>query len=128
MKQIKPLELCGSRTTSLLKRQRSLKQNCHGLELNWRGLLVQNSMRCLAFKNLLLIEPVWGMISLLLILHLLVLLCVVSLANNVTSENNECKTDIASENIDKGKFILGAPLKLEKKETRNPRTKKVNNK
>ena len=52
----------------------------------------------------------------------------VSLANNVTSENNECKTDIASENIDKGKFILGAPLKLEKKETRNPTTKKVNNK
>ena len=27
----------------------------------------------------------------------------VSLANNVNCENNECKTDIASENIDKGK-------------------------
>ena len=49
-------------------------------------------------------------------------------ANNVNSENNECKTDIASENIDKGKSILSAPPKLEKKETRNPRTKKVNNK
>ena len=89
---------------------------------------MQNSMKCLAFRNLLLIEPVWDMISLLLILHLLVLLCVVSLANNVTSENNECKTDIANENIDKDKSILSAPLKLEKKETRNPRTKKVNNK
>ena len=44
--------------------------------------------------------------------------------NNVNSENNDCKTDIASENIDKGKSILGAPLKLEKKKTRNPRTKK----
>ena len=50
----------------------------------------------------------------------------VSPANNVNFENNECKTDIASENVDKGKSILGAPLKLEKKETRNPRTKKGN--
>ena len=67
------------------------------------------------------------MISLLLILLLLVLLCVVSPSNNVNSENNECKTNIASENVDKGKSILGAPPKLEKKETRNPRTKKGNN-
>ena len=52
----------------------------------------------------------------------------VSPANNVNSENSEYKTGIASENIDKGKFILDAPSKLEKKETRNPRTKKVNNK
>ena len=51
----------------------------------------------------------------------------VSPANNVNSENNECKTDIASENVDKGKSILGASLKLKKKETRNPRTKKGNN-
>ena len=49
-------------------------------------------------------------------------------ANNVNSKNNECKTDIASDNVDRGKFILGAPFKLEKKETRNPRTKKVNTK
>ena len=47
----------------------------------------------------------------------------VSLANNVNSENNECKTDIASENVDKGKSILEAPLNIEKKETRNPRNK-----
>ena len=67
------------------------------------------------------------MIFLLLILPLLVLLCVVSPSNNVNSENNECKTNIASENVDKGKSILGAPPKLEKKETRNPRTKKGNN-
>ena len=52
----------------------------------------------------------------------------VSPANNVNSENNKCKTEIVSENIDKGKSILGAPPKVEKKETRNPRTKKVNNK
>ena len=49
----------------------------------------------------------------------------VSPVNNVNSENNECKTDIASENVDKGRSILGAPPKLEKKKTRNPRTKKV---
>ena len=52
----------------------------------------------------------------------------VASANNVNFENNETKTKIASENIDKSKSILGAPPKLEKKETRNPRTKKVNNK
>ena len=52
----------------------------------------------------------------------------VSPANNVNSNNNECKTKIASENKDKGKSILGAPPKVERKETRNPRTKKVNNK
>ena len=48
--------------------------------------------------------------------------------NNVNSENNECKIEIASENVDNGKSILGAPPKVEKKETRNPTTKKVNNK
>ena len=51
----------------------------------------------------------------------------VSPANNVNSKNNECKTEIASENIDKGKSILRAPPKVEKKETRNSRTKKDNN-
>ena len=51
----------------------------------------------------------------------------VSSANNVEFENNDVKTVLASENIDKGKSILGAPLKLEKKETKNSRTKKGNN-
>ena len=48
-------------------------------------------------------------------------------ANNVEIENNNVKTDLASENLDKGKSILGAPPKLEKKETKNPRVKKGNN-
>ena len=52
----------------------------------------------------------------------------VSPADNVNSQNNESKTKTASENIDKGKSILGAPPKVEKKETRNPKTKKENNK
>ena len=51
----------------------------------------------------------------------------VSPTNNVNSENNDCKTNIASKNVNKGKSILGAPSKLEKKETRNLRTKKGNN-
>ena len=50
----------------------------------------------------------------------------VSPANNVNSKNNECKTEIACENIHKGKYILSAPPKLDKKETTNPRTKKEN--
>ena len=50
----------------------------------------------------------------------------VPLANNVKIENNEIKTELASENIDKGKFILGAPLKLKKKDVKNPKAKKAN--
>ena len=51
----------------------------------------------------------------------------VSLANNVDFDNIDVKTVLASENINKGKFILRVPPKLEKKETKNPRTKKGNN-
>ena len=52
----------------------------------------------------------------------------VSPANNINSKNDEIKTEIANDNVDNGKSILGALPKVEKKETRNPRTKKVNNK
>ena len=52
----------------------------------------------------------------------------VSPADNINSKNDEAKTEIASENLDKGKSILGAPLKVEKREARNPRTKRENNK
>ena len=47
-------------------------------------------------------------------------------ANNVEIKNNNVKTDLASENLDKGKSILGAPSKLEKKEAKNPRANKNN--
>ena len=46
--------------------------------------------------------------------------------NNVEIENNDVKTDLASENIDKGKSILGAPPKQDKKKAKNPRAKKAN--
>ena len=51
----------------------------------------------------------------------------ISSTNNIESKNNDVKTILASNNIDKSKSILEAPLKLDKKETRNPRTKKGNN-
>ena len=51
----------------------------------------------------------------------------VSFANDNDVENNDVKTKLASENLNKGKSILGAPLKVEKKETRNLRTKKDKN-
>ena len=47
-------------------------------------------------------------------------------ANNVKIENNDIKTELASENLDKGKSILGTPPKLEKKDVKNPRAKKAN--
>ena len=50
----------------------------------------------------------------------------VSLADNIETENNNVKNELASEKIDKGKFILGTPPKLDKKEIKNPRTKKGN--
>ena len=46
--------------------------------------------------------------------------------NNVKIENNDVKTELASENLDKGKSILGVPPKLEKKKTKNPKAKKAN--
>ena len=53
----------------------------------------------------------------------------VSPANNENLEKNETKTVIASENNqDKGKSILGAPPKMEKKKTRNPKSNKAKNK
>ena len=51
----------------------------------------------------------------------------VSLVNNVEFENNDVKTILASENIDKGKSILGVSPKLEKVVTKNLRAKKSNN-
>ena len=51
----------------------------------------------------------------------------ISSANNIESKNNDVKTILASNNIDKSKSILEAPPKLDKKETKNPRAKKSNN-
>ena len=45
-------------------------------------------------------------------------------ANNIEIENNDVKTKLASENINKGKSILGAPPKLDKKEIKNPRLRR----
>ena len=50
----------------------------------------------------------------------------VSPTNNVESKNNDVKTLLASENINKGKSIVGAPPKLDKKEIKNFRAKKGN--
>ena len=47
-------------------------------------------------------------------------------ANNIETENNVVKNDLASENLDKDKSILGAPSKQDKKEVKNPRAKKAN--
>ena len=46
-------------------------------------------------------------------------------SNNVEIENNNVKTDLASENLDKDKSILGAPPKLEKKNAKNTKAKKA---
>ena len=47
-------------------------------------------------------------------------------ANNIETENNVVKNDLANENIYKGKSILGGHPKLDKKEVKNPRAKKAN--
>ena len=46
-------------------------------------------------------------------------------ANDIETNNNGVKNDLASENIDKGKSILGAPPKQDKKEVKTPKTKKA---
>ena len=47
-------------------------------------------------------------------------------SNNVEIENNEIKTELVSENLDKDKSILGAPPKLKKKDVKNSKAKKTN--
>ena len=43
--------------------------------------------------------------------------------SNTEIENTNVKISLASENLDKGKFILGAPHKLDKKDIKNPMAK-----
>ena len=50
----------------------------------------------------------------------------VPLARNVEIENTDVKISLASKNLDKGKSILGAPPKLDKKDAKNPKAKKAN--
>ena len=50
----------------------------------------------------------------------------VPLAKNTEIKNIDVKINQASENLDKGKSILGAPPKLDKKEAKNSKAKKVN--
>ena len=45
-------------------------------------------------------------------------------ANNIETENNDVKNELASEKIEKGKSILEATPKLDKKEIKNPSAKK----
>ena len=47
-------------------------------------------------------------------------------ASNTDIENTDVKSSLASENLDNGKSILGAPLKLDKKDAKNPKAKKAN--
>ena len=47
-------------------------------------------------------------------------------ANNIETENSDVKNELAGENVDKGKSILGATPKLDKKEIKNSKTKKGN--
>ena len=47
-------------------------------------------------------------------------------ARNTEIENIDVKISQASENLDKGKSILGTPPKLDKKEAKNPKAKKAN--
>ena len=47
-------------------------------------------------------------------------------ASNTEIKNIDVKISQASENLDKGKSILEAPPKLDKKEAKNPKAKKAN--
>ena len=46
--------------------------------------------------------------------------------SNSEIENTDVKISLASENLKKGKSILGAPPKLDKKDVKNPKAKKAN--
>ena len=46
--------------------------------------------------------------------------------SNTEIKNTDVKIGLANENLDKGKSILGAPPKLDKKDIKNPKAKKAN--
>ena len=46
--------------------------------------------------------------------------------SNTDIENTDVKISLVSENLDKGKSILEAPPKLDKKDAKNPKAKKAN--
>ena len=46
-------------------------------------------------------------------------------ASNIEIKNTDVKIGLASENLNKGKSILGAPPKLDKKDIKNPKAKKA---
>ena len=46
--------------------------------------------------------------------------------SNIEIENIDVKISLASENLDKGKSILGATPKLDKKDVKKPKAKKAN--
>ena len=85
-----------------------------------------SSMRCLVFKNQLPIKTGLGYDFYAPSIASTSTTVFVPLANNAKTENNDIKNELASENIDKGKSILEAPPKLDKKEIKNPRAKKGN--
>ena len=87
MKPIRLLEFCDLRTTSWLRRPRSLRQNYSKSEPSWKGLQVQSLMRCLIFRNLLPIESVQGMIA------STSTTVFVLPANNIETENNVVKNN-----------------------------------
>ena len=80
---------------------------------------MQSLMRCSVFKNLLLIKPGYDFSSSNIAYSSNIAssstTVFVSHANNVESRNNDVKTVLATKNIDKGKSILGASPKLDKK-------------
>ena len=47
-------------------------------------------------------------------------------ARNTETEKTDVKISLASENLNMGKSILGAPPKLDKKDVKNPKAKKAN--
>ena len=47
-------------------------------------------------------------------------------ASNTDIENTDVKISLTSKNLEKGKSILEAPPKLDKKDAKNPKAKKAN--
>ena len=98
-----------------LRRPRCLKRSCFKLELNWRGLQKYASDRIgLGY------DFSYPSIASAILLFLFLLLIMLKLRIMML------KLKLASENLDKGKSILGALPKLDKKEVKNPRAKKAN--
>ena len=126
MKPIKPLEHCDLRTTSLVEKTKKLKTELFQVRAQLERTSSAKLNEMLSLQKFASDRTSLGYDFSSPNITSTGSIVFVPPDNNVEIENNNVKTDLVSENTDKGKSILRAAPRQDKKEIKNPRTKKAN--